>query len=397
VKSVLKHWRLWLASLLVAVLVGWWLRPTAVEVETTEVTAGPLRETIDQDGETRVRDRFVIAAPVAGRLDRVGLRAGDEVTRGGLLGWLEPAPLDARLLRQAEAAVEAAEDAKHAADAQVLAAEAALAQAVRARSRAESLSVEGHISPAQREDADLAAATRRREAESARAKADIAAHEVERARAGLLAASGAGGSRRSRTAIRAPVSGRVLRILEESERVVGAGTPLVELGDPAQLEVVADLLSTDAVRVRPGDTVLVEQWGGGKTLSARVRMVEPSGFTKVSALGVEEQRVNVIADLVDPPGPLGDRYRVEVRVVLWGSATVNKVPLSALVREGDAWTVFVVSGGRARARGITPGHRGAFEVEVVSGLTPGEPIIRYPSDLIRDGLRVKVTRHTPAR
>jgi HlyD family secretion protein len=178
-------------------------------------------------------------------------------------------------------------------------------------------------------------------------------------------------------------------LLEESERVILAGTPVLEVGDPARLEVVADLLSTDAVKVRPGDTVLVEEWGGGQTLRARVRMVEPSGFTKVSALGVEEQRVNVVADLTDPPGPLGDRYRVEVRVVLWGVAQALQVPLSALVRQGDAWTVFVVENGRARARQITPGHRGASDVEIVGGLEAGEPVIRYPSDLIRDGLRVR--------
>ena len=299
------------------------------------------------------------------------------------------APLDTRVRRQSAAAVDAAEDARHAADATVAAAEAALEQAVRGRMRAESLAVQGHLAPAQREDAELLEATRRREAEAARARSETAGHEVERARAALLAASETSGSRQGRTPLYAPVAGRVLRILEESERVVPAGTPLMELGDPSRLEVVADLLSTDAVKVRPGDTVLVEQWGGGQTLRARLRTVEPSGFTKISALGVEEQRVKVVAELVDPPGPLGDRYRVEVRVVLWGASEALKVPLSALVRDGEEWMVFVVAGGRARARRITTGHRGAFEVEVISGLQAGEQIIRYPSDIIREGLRVR--------
>jgi HlyD family secretion protein len=387
--SVPKRWRLWLTVLLAVVLVLWRLRPKAVDVDTVAVAAGPLRETIDEDGETRVHDRYIVAAPVGGRLGRVRLRAGDSVRSGELVAWLEPAPLDTRVRREAAAQVDAAEDARHAADAAVLAANAALDQAVRARMRAESLAVQGHLAPAQREDAELLEATRRREAEAARARAATAAHEVERARAALLAGSETSNPRQGRTPIHAPVAGRVLRILEESERVVPAGSPLMELGDPSRLEVVADLLSTDAVKVRPGDTVLVEQWGGGQTLRARVRTVEPSWFTKISALGVEEQRVNVVADLVDPPGPLGDRYRVEVRVVLWGASEALKVPLSALVREGADWLVFVVSGGQAHARHITLGHRGAFEVEVVSGLQPGEQIIRYPSDLIRDGLRVR--------
>jgi HlyD family secretion protein len=384
-----KRWRLWLGVLLVALLFAWRLWPEATEVEIVVVATGPLRETIDEDGETRVHDRYVVAAPVTGRLSRVQLRAGDSVKSGELVAWLAPAPLDTRARRQAAAQVDAAVDARHAADAAVLAAEAAQDQAVRGRLRAESLAVQGDLSPAQREEAELVEATRRRETEAARSRAETAAHEVERARAALLAASETSSPRQGRTPIHAPVAGRVLRILEESERVMLAGTPVMELGDPSRLEVVADLLSTDAVKVRPGDTVLVEQWGGGQTLRARLRTVEPSGFTKISALGVEEQRVNVVADLVDPPGPLGDRYRVEVRVVLWGASKALKVPLSALVREGEDWMVFVVAGGRARARRVTLGHRGTFEVEVVSGLEPGDRIIRYPSDLIRDGLRVR--------
>ncbi|HEY7683376.1 MAG TPA: HlyD family efflux transporter periplasmic adaptor subunit [Gemmatimonadales bacterium] len=384
-----KHWRLLLTFTAVVLVVVWRLRPSALDVETVPVRTGPLRETIAEDGETRVRDRYVVAAPVTGRLRRVRLRAGDRVDRGEVVAWLEPAPLDARTRRAAVAAVESAQDARRAADAATLAAEAALEQGVRGRARAESLAAQGHVAPSQREEAELLETTRRRELDAARARAETAAHDLERARAALFASSESQTPRGGRSTISAPVAGQVLRLLEESERVILAGTPVLEVGDPARLEVVADLLSTDAVKVRPGDTVLVEEWGGGQTLRARVRMVEPSGFTKVSALGVEEQRVNVVADLTDPPGPLGDRYRVEVRVVLWGVAQALQVPLSALVRQGDAWTVFVVENGRARARQITPGHRGASDVEIVGGLEAGEPVIRYPSDLIRDGLRVR--------
>jgi HlyD family secretion protein len=245
------------------------------------------------------------------------------------------------------------------------------------------------VSPAAREDAQLLATTRRRELEAATSRAETAAHDVEIARGALLAASPASGSSGPRTDVRAPVSGRVLRVLEESERVLPAGTTILELGDPARLEIVSDLLSTDAVKVRPGDTMLVEEWGGDRPLRARVRLVEPSGFTKVSALGVEEQRVNVIADLVDSTGPLGDRFRVLARVVLWGSDRVLKVPVSALTRQGEGWAAFVVQGGRARSRPVTVGHRGAFEAEVTSGLREGEEVVAYPSDLIREGVRVR--------
>jgi HlyD family secretion protein len=387
-----RHWRLFALALLAILFLLWRLRPSVVEVDTVLVAVGPLRETIDQEGQTRVRDRYVVAAPVTGRLQRVLFRAGDAVERGETVAWLEPAPLDARTRREAVARVASAEDSKHAADAAVLAARAALDQAERGLARAESLAVQGHLAPAGREEAQLLATTRRRELEATTSRAETAAHDLETARGALLAASPTSGAPGARTVVRAPVSGRVLRLLEESERVLPAGTPILELGNPGHLEIVSDLLSTDAVKVRSGDTMLIEEWGGDRSLFARVRLVEPSAFTKISALGVEEQRVNVIADLVDAPGPLGDRFRVETRVVLWGSDRVLKVPLSALVRQGDAWAAFVVRGGRARSRPVTLGHRGAFEAEVTAGLREGEEVIAYPSDLIGDGTRVQGRR-----
>jgi HlyD family secretion protein len=384
------HWRVALGVLAVVCLVVWRLRPKETVVDTVLAVRGPLRETVNEQGETRVHDRYVVAAPITGRLDRVLLRAGDPVRRGAVVAWVEPAPLDARTRQQAAAQVGAAEDGLRGAQAVVRAAQAALEQAGRARLRADSLYAHGHLSSAQREEAELLETTRRRELDAAAARAETAAHDLERARATLIAA----GSEEScqpcdRTPIRAPVDGRVLRLLEESARILSAGTPILEVGDPSRLEVVTDLLSTDAVNVQAGDTVLIEDWGGGHTLRGRVRIVEPSGFTKISALGVEEQRVNVVADLVDEPGPLGDRYRVEVRVVIWGAADVLKVPLSALIRRGEDWAAMVVEDGRARLRPLTLGHRGEFEVEVLGGLEAGEEVIRFPSDLIRDGARVR--------
>jgi HlyD family secretion protein len=358
------------------------LRPGPLQVETTRVARGSLQVTVDEEGETRVRDRYVVAAPVAGRVARIEWREGDAVAAGAVVGRLLPAPLDARAREQAVARVAEAEDAQRAADAGVAQAGAAAEQARRSCQRAQQLAARNLIAPEERERAELEETTRARELESAQFRAQAVAHDVEVARAALLAGAGAA------IPLRSPVRGRVLRVPERSERVVLAGTPLLELGDPAKLEIVADLLSSDAVRVKPGDAILIEGWGGGETLRGRLRRVEPSGFTKVSALGVEEQRVNVIGDFVDPPGAIGDRYRVEVRIVVWEGRDVLQVPTSALFRHGDGWSVFVVEQGRARQRDVRVGHRSTFETEIVQGLNEGDAVVRNPSDRIADGLRV---------
>jgi HlyD family secretion protein len=378
--------RLGLTAAVVAVAAGAFalLKPTPVSVETARAVRGPMQVTVDEQGETRVRNRYVVAAPVAGRVARIELREGDSVARGGEVAWLFPAPLDARAREQGSARVAEAEDAQRAADAAVAQARAALAQARRARARAEQLATQNLIAPEERERAELEETTRARELESADFRAQAAAHDVEVARAALLGSVG------TATPLRSPVCGRVLRIPERSERVVPAGAPIVEVGDCAQLEVAADLLSSDAVKVKPGDPMLIEGWGGGTTLRARLRVVESSGFTKVSALGVEEQRVTVVGDFLDPPTPLGDRYRVDVRIVIWESSDILKVPASALFRHGEGWSVFVVEQDRARHRDVQVGHRTPFDVEVVGGLKEGEVVIRNPSDRIAEGVRVSV-------
>jgi HlyD family secretion protein len=189
--------------------------------------------------------------------------------------------------------------------------------------------------------------------------------------------------------LRSPVDGKVLRVVEESERVVQGGTPILSVGEPGRLEIVTDVLSTDAVNIRPGALVLLEGWGGDHPIRARVRLVEPAGFTKISALGVEEQRVNVISDFVDPPGPLGDGYRVECKIVTWTGQDVLKVPLGAVFRRGQGWGAFVVDAGRAKLRDIKIGHRNESEVEILSGLTEGQKVILHPSNALRDGTRVR--------
>jgi HlyD family secretion protein len=381
---------IWLTGLLVlAAGVVLLIRPSAIPVELATVVRGSLEVTIDEEGMTRVRDRYTVAAPFAGQLSRISLKEGDPVSRGQVVARLDPAPLDPRAREQAEARLRAAEDAQRVADAVLQQARDNYGQAVRDRERADSLAAQGLLSPQDRERAQLAQANRLREIEAANYRAQAAQHDVEQARAALIAVAAPGTRAGTAIDLRAPVTGRVLRVVEPDVRVVAAGAPVLELGDPRRLEVVADLLSVDAVKVAPGDTMRVEEWGGGKTLLARVRMVEPSGFTKVSALGVEEQRVNVIGDFIDSVVPLGDRYRVQVRVVVWQAPEVLTVPGSALFRRGTEWQVFVVSGGRAHRRTVAVGHRGSQDTEILSGLAPGEQVIRFPTDRIDEGVRVK--------
>lgn len=369
------------------------LRPSPVRVETARVACGPMRVTVDAEGKTRARDRFVVAAPVTGKLSRITLRRGDAVRRDEVVARIAPlplAPLDPRQLAEARARVATAEQLKQEADAMAERARADCDQAQREQARAEKLIETGDVSRQDFERARNAAQTCRQQIEAAKYRARAAASEVEVAKAALIAVERAGQSGGAATVfVRAPVSGRALRVLEESERVVMAGAPLVELSNPS-LEVVIDVLSVDAVKVRPGMQALIEGWGGEQALQARVRLVEPSAFTKVSALGIEEQRVNVIADFTQPDTPLGDGYRVEARIVTWEADAVLKIPVSALFRSGQNWSVYVVENGMARRREVEAGRRTAFEAEILNGLRENEDVIVHPSNLIADGTRVAV-------
>ncbi len=367
-------------------------RPRPLAVETAAAARGPMQVTLDDQGETRVLDRFLIAAPVAGRLQRIVLRAGGRVRQGDVVARIQPAPLDPRERERLQARVQAAGAARQAAAAEVARARASLTQAERDRDRDRRLGEKNVIAPQELEQAELAAAVAQRGLEAAQYREQVAQYELSEARAGLLSAEGEAGGRGRVLQLRAPVAGRVFRVNEENERVVAAGAPLIELGDPGAMEVVTDVLSADAVQIRPGDPALIEDWGGPAPLAATVRTVEPSAFTKVSALGVEEQRVNVVLTLPHPPPALGDRFRVETRIVVWQAADVLRIPASALFRRGDAWNVFVVANGRARLRPLTIGHRSPDWAEVLSGLAAGTPVITYPSSDITDGVRV-----TPAR
>lgn len=374
------------ALALVAVGISAWLllRPGRIPVHVAVAGRGFVEQFIEEEGETRVVDRYTIAAPVTGRLRRVSLREGDTIASGQTAAIIEPAPLDARAYRQGVARLEAALDAERIARAELEGADENVEQAKRDRDRTASMSTQGLAAPAEREKSELALITARKQLDAVSYRVKVAAHEVEEARAAIAARPDGTGV----VAVVSPVSGRVLHRFEESERVVLAGTAILEVADVRGLEVVVDLLSTDAVRVAPGDTVEVVDWGGDSTLVATVGLVEPSGFTKVSALGVEEQRVNVVASLSNPPANLGDRFRVGVRIVLWRSADVLRVSRGAVFREGGEWHGFVVEAGRVRDRRISVGHVARDYVEILGNLQPGDQLVVYPDERIRDGVRV---------
>jgi HlyD family secretion protein len=369
--------------------------PATFPVDVASVARGSLVVTVDEEGVTRVRDRYIVSAPVSGRVLRIELEPGDRVKRGQVVARLraEVAPLlDARTRAEAEAMVESASAALGRARAEEQRVKATLDLARRDLTRVRTLAESGAVAKQELEvheaDVDVALETANAAAFAARA----ATSELQRAEA-RLAPSSLGAPGRV-VSVTAPVEGVVLKRVRESETVVPAGDPLVEIGDYSDLEVVADLLSTDAVRVKTGARAIVDQWGGDKPLDARVRRVEPEGFMKISALGVEEQRVNVVLDFVEPSpaarASLGDGYRVEVRVVIWESENVVKVPTSALFRQGEQWAVYVFDRGRARRTLVELGHQTAQYAEVISGLAEGARVILHPGDTLVDGARVRV-------
>lgn len=385
--------RVWIAVLVVGGLLAIAVWPKTVDVDTGSVARGPLVVTVDDEGMTRVRDRFVVSSPVAGRVLRIELEPGDLVKRGQLVARVraEPPPLlDERTRAEARAAAESARAALGRARAEEQRARAALTQLKRDLTRVRELA-ENRVVSAQELEARESEVKAAEESQNAAVFAvKVATSDLERAQARLAPPLADAGGRI--VPVTAPADGAILKRVRESESVVPAGDPLVEIGDPHRLEIVVDLLSTDAVRVKPGARAIIEQWGGDRQLQARVRRIEPAGFTKISALGVEEQRVNVVLDFVDPAfalAALGDAYRVEVRVVIWEAPAVLKVPTSALFREGEKWAVYTVASGRARRVPIELGHQTGQEAEVISGLAERDVVIVHPGDSVSDGTKVK--------
>lgn len=360
---------------------------SGLAVDTELVRRDSLRVTVNEEGRTRARDRYAIAAPSTGRLSRIQLREGDPVAAGATVARIFPLPDGRRDLVAKRALLDAAEARQREAATQVTDAEARAEQLRREAERSRRLSEAGALSAQALERDELAVESAGRQLDAARAALRAASAEVAVAQAALMGANpqGAGGQS---VEVAAPVAGRVFRVLERSERVVPAGTPLVEIGDARGLEVVVEVLSEDAVRVAAGNEVRIEAWGGREGLRGRVRLVEPDAFTKLSALGVEEQRVHVIVELLDVPPSLGAGYRVEARIVTWRGDDVLTVPVSALFQQGGSWRVFAVVNGRAELRTVSLGQRGVDRAEVIDGLAEGDEVIVFPSDEVAPGARV---------
>jgi HlyD family secretion protein len=387
----LKNRRVQFAALFIGALLAVALWPDTIPVDAATASRGRIVVTVDEEGRTRVRDRFVVSAPVAGRVLRIELEPGDAVKRGDIVARVRPempALLDPRARAEAEAAIDSARAVLGRSRAEEQRARTTLARADRELARTTQLRAAGLATAQELELAQTEAAAAQEAVRAAAFAVRAATADLERAQARLRPPSDTSAPA---VPVPAPADGVILRRLRESESVVPAGEPLVEIGDPSQLEVVSDLLSTDAVRVKPGARALIDQWGGGHALDARVRLVEPSGFTKISALGVEEQRVNVIVDFIDPAGAwkaLGDGYRVEVRIVIAEQPNALKVPTSGLFREGERWAMYVIEDGRARRRFVELGLQTGVEAEVTKGLSAGDRIIVHPGDTMRDGARV---------
>lgn len=369
-------------------------RPAAVDL--TRVTRGPLRVTVDEDGRTRIKERYVVSAPLAGQLRRIELHPGDAVTAGKtLVAVIDPAApdlLDPRTRAQLEARQRAAATQVELAGPRVERMRAARDLAESELARALTLEERQALSRQELDRVREAARAATEELKSAEYARQIAGFELEQARAALLRSGPAAppGDQAWQLCITSPVNGRVLRVFHEDEAVVPTGARLVEIGDPADIEAEIDVLSADAVRIRPGARVYFEHWGGDVPLEGRVRVIEPAGFLKISALGVEEQRVNVIADFVAPPevrAGLGDAYRVEARIVVW-EAEVLKLPVGTLFRSGPDWAVFSAKRGRARLTRVDAGHSNGRETEIRQGLAAGDEIVNHPSDKVADGVAI---------
>ena len=388
-------WATIIALLAIGLIVSFWPRAILVDLQPAEV--GRMMLTVGDEGETRVVDVYVVSAPVTGRLRRIETEPGDAVIAGEtIIAEVEPQEsqlLDPRTEAEAEAQLSAAKSAASLAQAELEKAAAELRFAESGLRRAGELAAKGTISERDFEVAERAFNTNRAAMRVAQANMQVRQFELERARAQVMSPEEIATLREACKCIdiKSPVDGQVLRVLRESEGFVRAGEGLIEIGNPERLEIVVDLLSTDAVKIKAGNSALIENWGGAAPLNARVRRVEPFGFTKISALGIEEQRVNVLLDIVSPHTDwqaLGHGYQVDVRVVLWQKEQALRVPLTALFRIGEDWALFVEQNGRATQRLIEVGHVTSKYAEVVSGLVEGEKIVVYPGRGIEQGTKI---------
>ena len=387
-------------ALAIALLFIYALMPSPILVDSAPIGRGPLEVTVDEEGETRIREIYTVSAPIGGKVLRAPREIGDQVEKNktlvAVIQPVDPSFLGVRRRRELEAAVAASEASVSHTRTEIIRAQAELRFAESERIRAESLAKRGTVSKRTLEKAMMDVDVRRAELEQSRANLELRERELESAKARLIGPQtrfdqGANGDL-GVVEVFAPENGRVLKIQTESEQVVRPGEALLEIGNPQDLEIVVDLLSTDAVKVKHGASAHVEGWGGGKELKAKVRRIDPAGFTKVSALGIEEQRVNTILDLVDPKEnwkQLGHDFRVFVRVTVWKEDNVLRVPLSALFRSGDSWAVFRVIDGHAKLSPVEIGQRNTAYAEILDGLDARDVVILHPSDRVVDGVGVE--------
>ncbi len=386
------------AIIIIAILIwGYW--PQAILVEGFIAKRAPLIVTIEEEGRTRVIDRYIISAPVEGVACRVQLKVGDVVEQGQtLLGItpLESKVLDPRSRAQAKAQVAVAESALHAAEELAKAATAAARQAVNEIKRLQPLVDKGVISHDAFDKAATEVQTSAATKRSADFNIDVTRHELESARTVFEYTANTGSEIIERVPVRSPITGKILKVIRECEGPVRTGEPLLEVGDPSVLEVEVDVLSADAVKIKPGMKVLFDRWGGEQTLQGIVRIIEPAGFTKVSALGVEEQRVLIISDFTSPIeqwNRLGDGYRVEAKFILWDKDNILQVPTSSLFRYQNGWAIFVIEDQYAKRRIVSVGKRNGLTAEILDGLQEDELIINHPNDDVEDDARIKLRSH----
>lgn len=370
--------------------------PKPVPVDLVKVSRGPFRVTVEEEGKTSVKDRFVLSAPVAGFKRRIKLDVGDRVPKGQTLVEIEPLKstlLDPRTRAAAEAAVSSAEASLKVEEERVKAATADTEYAAKNFERIKKLFEGGYVARDALEQAEAGAKRTEANLLSAKAAVKVARSELDRALTALRHSAAEDTRAQGKIVmIQAPVNGSILKIYRESEGVVQSGEPLIDIGDPEKLEVKVEVLSADAVKIRPGTPVLFERWGGPSTLSGKVRVVEPAGFTKISSLGVEEQRVSVIVDILSSfkgEQRLGDGYRLEASFIIWEGQDVLQVPASALFRRQDGWAVFVVKKNEAFKREVRVGQRTGLAAQILSGLSEGEEVISHPDNSIQEGTRIR--------
>jgi HlyD family secretion protein len=393
--------KLFIISIIVIIILAiiYGFLPKPPQVDLVSVTRGPLQITIEEEGRTRLKERFTVSAPTAGYLRRINAKVGDPVQKGQIVADLEPLQsqaLDPRSRATAEAAVSAAEASQTAAIERERVATADADYIEKRLERLKALYAKGSISKDQFDQIDSETQKARALQRSAAAAVNVARSELERAKITLQSfTSVKRNGKQDTVAITSPVSGSVFRIYHESEGTVMVGQPLMDIGDAKNLEVRVEVLSSDAVKIKEGTAVLFKRWGRDEPLTGKVRLVEPAGFTKISSLGVEEQRVLVIVDITSPPEEwrvLGDGYRMEAHFIVWEGKDILQVPASALFRSGEGWAVFVEEKGKARKRVVEAGQRNGLTAEIISGLKEKEKVIAYPEDSINDGTKIKARK-----